>query len=155
MQHLACFFCPFFYLNRFFIIKDSFLLYYAENEKRNFETNRYFNIHPKVSVSDIHSEIQIQNAKSNWSENCIIFFFSSAWSLFLFRCLTHSCYFNRELSLWADVWSSQRRNRACLLQWFSTMRILMYDPFFCSPQATKKIPDKTLSSFLLLTFFFF
>ncbi|KAM4723280.1 pleckstrin homology domain-containing family D member 1 [Anableps anableps] len=32
---------------RFFIIKDSFLLYYAENEKRNFESNRYFNIHPK------------------------------------------------------------------------------------------------------------
>nr|XP_055027649.1 pleckstrin homology domain-containing family D member 1 isoform X1 [Misgurnus anguillicaudatus] len=32
---------------RFFIIKDSFLLYYAENEKKNFETNRYFNIHPK------------------------------------------------------------------------------------------------------------
>ncbi|XP_068195823.1 pleckstrin homology domain-containing family D member 1 [Antennarius striatus] len=32
---------------RFFIIKDSFLLYYAESEKRNFETNSYFNIHPK------------------------------------------------------------------------------------------------------------
>ncbi|XP_038584368.1 pleckstrin homology domain-containing family D member 1 [Micropterus salmoides] len=32
---------------RFFIIKDSFLLYYAESEKRNFETNKYFNIHPK------------------------------------------------------------------------------------------------------------
>ncbi|KAG8560719.1 hypothetical protein GDO81_015102 [Engystomops pustulosus] len=32
---------------RFFIIKDSFLLYYAENERRNFESNRYFNIHPK------------------------------------------------------------------------------------------------------------
>ncbi|XP_071753138.2 pleckstrin homology domain-containing family D member 1 [Centroberyx gerrardi] len=32
---------------RFFIIKDSFLLYYAENEKRCFETHRYFNIHPK------------------------------------------------------------------------------------------------------------
>ncbi|XP_045064929.1 pleckstrin homology domain-containing family D member 1-like [Coregonus clupeaformis] len=32
---------------RFFIIKESFLLYYAENEKRSFETNRYFNIHPK------------------------------------------------------------------------------------------------------------
>ncbi|XP_070296357.1 LOW QUALITY PROTEIN: pleckstrin homology domain-containing family D member 1 [Salvelinus sp. IW2-2015] len=31
----------------FFIIKDSFLLYYAENEKRSFETNKYFNIHPK------------------------------------------------------------------------------------------------------------
>ncbi|XP_034015394.1 pleckstrin homology domain-containing family D member 1 [Thalassophryne amazonica] len=32
---------------RFFIIKDSFLLYYADSERRNFETNRYFNIHPK------------------------------------------------------------------------------------------------------------
>ncbi|KAE8587446.1 hypothetical protein XENTR_v10021974 [Xenopus tropicalis] len=32
---------------RFFIIKDSFLLYYAENERKNFESNRYFNIHPK------------------------------------------------------------------------------------------------------------
>ncbi|KAK9533982.1 hypothetical protein VZT92_009059 [Zoarces viviparus] len=32
---------------RFFIIKDSFLLYYAESERRNFETNRYLNIHPK------------------------------------------------------------------------------------------------------------
>ncbi|XP_066550706.1 pleckstrin homology domain-containing family D member 1 [Amia ocellicauda] len=32
---------------RFFIIKDSFLLYYAENEKKNFEINKYFNIHPK------------------------------------------------------------------------------------------------------------
>uniref|UniRef100_A0AAV2JDA0 PH domain-containing protein n=1 Tax=Knipowitschia caucasica TaxID=637954 RepID=A0AAV2JDA0_KNICA len=32
---------------RFFIIKDSFLLYYAENEKRNFEANRCLNIHPK------------------------------------------------------------------------------------------------------------
>ncbi|KTF81043.1 hypothetical protein cypCar_00043394 [Cyprinus carpio] len=35
---------------RFFIIKDSFLLYYAENEKKSFETNRYFNIHPKGSI---------------------------------------------------------------------------------------------------------
>ncbi|XP_072425562.1 pleckstrin homology domain-containing family D member 1-like isoform X3 [Chiloscyllium punctatum] len=32
---------------RFFLIKDSFLLYYAENERKNFESNRYFNIHPK------------------------------------------------------------------------------------------------------------
>nr|XP_046269382.1 pleckstrin homology domain-containing family D member 1 [Scatophagus argus]XP_046269383.1 pleckstrin homology domain-containing family D member 1 [Scatophagus argus]XP_046269384.1 pleckstrin homology domain-containing family D member 1 [Scatophagus argus] len=32
---------------RFFIIKDSFLLYYAESEKKSFETNSYFNIHPK------------------------------------------------------------------------------------------------------------
>uniref|UniRef100_A0A8C5G0Y3 PH domain-containing protein n=1 Tax=Gouania willdenowi TaxID=441366 RepID=A0A8C5G0Y3_GOUWI len=32
---------------RFFIIKDSFLLYYAESEKKSFENNRFFNIHPK------------------------------------------------------------------------------------------------------------
>ncbi|NXK97127.1 PLHD1 protein, partial [Formicarius rufipectus] len=32
---------------RFFIIKESFLLYYAENEKKSFESNKYFNIHPK------------------------------------------------------------------------------------------------------------
>lgn len=32
---------------RFFIIKDSFLLYYAENEKKTFETHRCLNIHPK------------------------------------------------------------------------------------------------------------
>uniref|UniRef100_A0A8C0YY03 Pleckstrin homology and coiled-coil domain containing D1 n=1 Tax=Canis lupus familiaris TaxID=9615 RepID=A0A8C0YY03_CANLF len=32
---------------RFFIIKESFLLYYSESEKKNFETNKYFNIHPK------------------------------------------------------------------------------------------------------------
>ncbi|XP_062037283.1 pleckstrin homology domain-containing family D member 1 [Lepus europaeus] len=32
---------------RFFIIKESFLLYYSESEKKSFETNKYFNIHPK------------------------------------------------------------------------------------------------------------
>ncbi|XP_006130356.1 pleckstrin homology domain-containing family D member 1 isoform X4 [Pelodiscus sinensis] len=32
---------------RFFIIKESFLLYYSESEKKNFESNKYFNIHPK------------------------------------------------------------------------------------------------------------
>nr|XP_008534155.1 PREDICTED: pleckstrin homology domain-containing family D member 1 [Equus przewalskii] len=31
----------------FFIIKESFLLYYSESEKKSFETNKYFNIHPK------------------------------------------------------------------------------------------------------------
>ncbi|XP_061319237.1 pleckstrin homology domain-containing family D member 1 isoform X1 [Pezoporus flaviventris] len=31
----------------FFIIKESFLLYYAESEKKSFESNKYFNIHPK------------------------------------------------------------------------------------------------------------
>lgn len=34
--------------SRFFIIKESFLLYYAESEKKSFESNKYFNIHPKV-----------------------------------------------------------------------------------------------------------
>lgn len=33
---------------RFFIIKESFLLYYSESEKKSFETNKHFNIHPKV-----------------------------------------------------------------------------------------------------------
>lgn len=33
---------------RFFIIKESFLLYYSESERKSFETNKYFNIHPKV-----------------------------------------------------------------------------------------------------------
>uniref|UniRef100_A0AAA9TVA1 Pleckstrin homology and coiled-coil domain containing D1 n=1 Tax=Bos taurus TaxID=9913 RepID=A0AAA9TVA1_BOVIN len=32
---------------RFCIIKESFLLYYSESEKKSFETNKYFNIHPK------------------------------------------------------------------------------------------------------------
>lgn len=36
---------------RFFIIKESFLLYYSESEKKSFETNKYFNIHPKVRES--------------------------------------------------------------------------------------------------------
>ncbi|XP_048804925.1 pleckstrin homology domain-containing family D member 1 isoform X1 [Lagopus muta] len=35
---------------RFFIIKESFLLYYAESEKKSFESNKYFNIHPKGVV---------------------------------------------------------------------------------------------------------
>ncbi|EPQ14978.1 UPF0639 protein [Myotis brandtii] len=34
-------------LYRFFIIKESFLLYYSESEKKSFETNKHFNIHPK------------------------------------------------------------------------------------------------------------
>lgn len=41
---------------RFFIIKESFLLYYSESEKKSFETNKYFNIHPKVrGLSPGHS----------------------------------------------------------------------------------------------------
>ena len=37
-----------FLLLRFFIIKDGFLLYYPENEKKDFEKKQHFNIHPKV-----------------------------------------------------------------------------------------------------------
>ena len=41
---------------RFCIIKESFLLYYSESEKKSFETNKYFNIHPKVrGLSPGHS----------------------------------------------------------------------------------------------------
>lgn len=42
--------CPSFLTtcSRFFIIKESFLLYYSESEKKSFETNKHFNIHPKV-----------------------------------------------------------------------------------------------------------
>lgn len=32
---------------RFFVLKEGFLLYYAESEKKAFETKKYFNIHPK------------------------------------------------------------------------------------------------------------
>ncbi|XP_022110957.1 pleckstrin homology domain-containing family D member 1-like isoform X2 [Acanthaster planci] len=32
---------------RFFVIKEGYLLYYAENEKKDFDRKRYFNMHPK------------------------------------------------------------------------------------------------------------
>ena len=36
--------------SRFFIIKDGFLLYYPDNERKEFEKRKgYFNIHPRVS----------------------------------------------------------------------------------------------------------
>ncbi|KAG9481031.1 hypothetical protein GDO78_010337 [Eleutherodactylus coqui] len=50
---------------RFFIIKDSFLLYYAENERRNFESNRYFNIHPK---GNILLAAESETEQSQWLE---------------------------------------------------------------------------------------
>ncbi|ROJ19144.1 Pleckstrin homology domain-containing family D member 1 [Anabarilius grahami] len=50
---------------RFFIIKDSFLLYYAENEKKSFETNRYFNIHPK---GNIVLAAESESEQSQWVE---------------------------------------------------------------------------------------
>ena len=38
-----------FVIFRFFILKESFLLYYSEVEKKCFQEKRVFNIHPKVS----------------------------------------------------------------------------------------------------------
>ncbi|CAH1792584.1 unnamed protein product [Owenia fusiformis] len=35
---------------RFFIIKDGFLLYYSDGEKKEFEKKRFFNIHPKGAI---------------------------------------------------------------------------------------------------------
>ncbi|KAK7103250.1 hypothetical protein V1264_018189 [Littorina saxatilis] len=32
---------------RFFLVKDGFLMYYAENEKKEYEKREFFNIHPK------------------------------------------------------------------------------------------------------------
>ena len=32
---------------RFFLVKDGFLLYYSEGEKKTFDKKKYFNIHPK------------------------------------------------------------------------------------------------------------
>jgi hypothetical protein len=31
------------------MVKDGFLLYYADGEKKEIEKRKYFNIHPKVS----------------------------------------------------------------------------------------------------------
>jgi len=35
---------------RFFVLKDSFLLYYGESEKKLFDDKRGINIHPKVNI---------------------------------------------------------------------------------------------------------
>ena len=37
----------FFFSFRFFIVKEGFLLYYSESEKKVFDKKGYFNIHPK------------------------------------------------------------------------------------------------------------
>lgn len=83
-------FCFYFLLNRFFMIKDSFLLYYAENERRNFEANRYFNIHPKVSI-------KIQRTIYAY---VVLLFFSSLQPVVGFLVAdSQSCCFYRELFL--------------------------------------------------------
>lgn len=51
---------------RFFIIKESFLLYYAESEKKSFETNRYFNIHPKVRGLSPGPQLGAAGGKGVW-----------------------------------------------------------------------------------------
>jgi hypothetical protein len=58
---------------RFFIIKDSFLLYYAENEKKNFETSRCFNIHPKVGYR-LHRKVTgiLQRSGGLYSEGRLL-----------------------------------------------------------------------------------
>jgi len=38
-------------LFRFFVIRDGFLLYYQENEKKDMERRGCLNIHPKVNLT--------------------------------------------------------------------------------------------------------
>jgi hypothetical protein len=37
----------FLFSSRFFVVKEGFLLYYSESEKKVFDKKGYFNIHPK------------------------------------------------------------------------------------------------------------
>ncbi|XP_025104255.1 pleckstrin homology domain-containing family D member 1-like isoform X3 [Pomacea canaliculata] len=41
---------------RFFLVKDGFLMYYADNEKKEYEKREFFNIHPKgiVPLGECH-----------------------------------------------------------------------------------------------------
>ncbi|XP_071835041.1 uncharacterized protein [Apostichopus japonicus] len=50
---------------RFFIVKEGFLLYYPENEKRDFDKRRFFNIHPKGVVPLGGSIIEPMNDPSS------------------------------------------------------------------------------------------
>ena len=42
--------------SRFFVVKESFLLYYDKSEKKSYEAKKMFNIHPKVICYGIYSE---------------------------------------------------------------------------------------------------
>ncbi|KAF6352085.1 pleckstrin homology and coiled-coil domain containing D1 [Rhinolophus ferrumequinum] len=76
---------------RFFIIKESFLLYYSENEKKSFETNKYFNIHPKgviplggclveakeepsmpYAMKISHQDFHVHRGPSSWQGNILL-----------------------------------------------------------------------------------
>ncbi|XP_002735487.2 pleckstrin homology domain-containing family D member 1-like [Saccoglossus kowalevskii] len=53
---------------RFFVVKEGFLLYYSENEKKDFEKKRHFNIHPKGVIPLGNSIISsIDDPLRNWS----------------------------------------------------------------------------------------
>ncbi|KAF6132138.1 pleckstrin homology and coiled-coil domain containing D1 [Phyllostomus discolor] len=76
---------------RFFIIKESFLLYYSESEKKSFETNKYFNIHPKgviplggclveareepsmpYAMRISHQDFHVHRGPSSWQGNILL-----------------------------------------------------------------------------------
>ena len=46
---------------RFFLIKDGFLMYYAEQEKKEFEKREFFNVHPKVGIFSPSHCLCLQN----------------------------------------------------------------------------------------------
>lgn len=108
-------------LQRFFIIKDSFLLYYAESEKRNFETNRYFNIHPKVSscsISGNNNKIEVKDVLVFW---CFSLVLKDQMNSNDQKNKTFSC--PRESFLWEDVWCRQMKTWGCPLPSSSTLKI--------------------------------
>ncbi|XP_023611638.1 pleckstrin homology domain-containing family D member 1 isoform X3 [Myotis lucifugus] len=76
---------------RFFIIKESFLLYYSESEKKSFETNKHFNIHPKgviplggclveakeepsmpYAMKISHQDFHVHRGPSSWQGNILL-----------------------------------------------------------------------------------
>ncbi|XP_070577385.1 pleckstrin homology domain-containing family D member 1-like isoform X2 [Ptychodera flava] len=53
---------------RFFVVKEGFLLYYPENEKKDFEKKVHFNIHPKGVIPLGGSIIEpVEEALRSWS----------------------------------------------------------------------------------------
>jgi hypothetical protein len=38
------------YLPRYFVIKDGYLLYYPDTEKKDLEKRKCLNVHPKVAI---------------------------------------------------------------------------------------------------------
>ena len=42
---------------RFFIVKEGFLMYYSDNEEKQFDRSHHFNIHPKVCIVQHRSAV--------------------------------------------------------------------------------------------------